>query len=220
MTPAPVLHDDNDDDDAAGLGSESWRPARGHVSVPALSGDAIPTQDGGASPSEPARPGASLPLSSVRAGPSVGRRGEGDQDPGLSKSGSPRKHQEPRACAPAPLPLPLQGQHHLWMLENFSPKKLCFFEGKKTCATGFLFQTKKKKKKSTRLDLRPPRSPGGGTEDSDAQYSPSSPFARVTNNCSPVWEDPAPQLPPALAENRSLTAAGAKLRCQEIRQVR
>ena len=33
MTPAPVLHDD-DDDDAAGLGSESRRPARGHVSVP------------------------------------------------------------------------------------------------------------------------------------------------------------------------------------------
>lgn len=130
----------------------------GHVSVPALSGDAIPPQDGGASASEPARPGASLPLSSVLAGPSVGRRGGGNQDPGLSKSGSPRKHQQPGACAPAPLPLPLQGQHHLWMLENFSPKKIiCFFEEKKNLCHRISFSNLKKKKKIHQARFKPPQ---------------------------------------------------------------
>ena len=105
--------------------------------------------------------------------------------------------------------------------KTFPLKNYAFLREKKPVPPDFFFKLKKKKKKkSTRLDLRLPRSPGGGTEDSDAQYSPSAPFARVTNNCSPVWEGPAPQLPPALAENRSLTAAGAKLCCQEIRQVR
>lgn len=148
VTPTPVLPED-DDDDVAGLGSQIRKPARGHVSVPcSLRWRNSAPRWRHFSLRARARPGASLLLSSVRAGPSAGRRGGGNQDPGLSKSGSPRKHQKPRACAPARLPRPLQGQHHLWMLENFSPKKnKCFLEGekkKKTCATWFIFQIKKK----------------------------------------------------------------------------
>lgn len=162
--------------------------------------------------SEPARPGASLPLSVREPDPPRGA-GRGNQDPAPSQSQEVPETSETQGLCPCPAPRPLQGQHHLWMLKIFPLKKInAFLRGKKkTCATWFIFQIKKKKK-STRLDLSLPQFSRGWDRDSDIHYSPSAPFAPLTNTALQSGRTRRPQLLRPW-QRTELTAAGSQLCC-------